>query len=60
MGLLRFIERLDRLAARFNRWFGATAVASNAVNQGGPVPQADPTRVVAALGELEERKESDA
>jgi hypothetical protein len=46
---------LDGLAGRFNRWFGATAVAAGAEHSGaaGGPPVVDPTAVVAALGETD-------
>ena len=45
---------LERLAARFNRWFGSTAIAADT----GPLTARDSPNagaVVGALGELERR-----
>jgi hypothetical protein len=45
---------LDRLATRFNRWFGPAAIAANT----GPLTSRDspnPSAIVGALGELEPR-----
>jgi hypothetical protein len=55
VGLGTLFSRLDRLAGRFNRWFGSAAVAASAEHTGaaGGPPAVDPTAVVAALGELE-------
>ncbi len=53
MGLM---VRLDRWAAKFNRWFGGAAIAANVAESGGPgggSPAVDPTAVVAVLGEIE-------
>jgi hypothetical protein len=54
VGLTALFSRLDSLAGRFNRWFGATAVAASAERMGAANggPQIDPTAVVAALGEI--------
>jgi hypothetical protein len=48
------LPNLDRLAARFNRWFGATAVAAGAEHQGaaGGPPVVDPLAVAAIQGEV--------
>lgn len=48
------LPNLDRLAARFNRWFGATAVAAGAEHQGAPggPPVVDPLAVAAVQGEV--------
>lgn len=62
MGLKRFFSRLDNLAGRFNRWFGATAVAASAERM-GPAnggPQVDPTAIVAALGEIKPPPEGES
>ena len=61
VGLGAFIGRLDRLAGRFNRWFGGAAVALSAEHSGsaGGPPTVDPTAVVAALGEIERQRGSD-
>jgi hypothetical protein len=55
VGLGSLIGRLDRLAGRFNRWFGSAAVATSAEHTGaaGGPPTVDPTAVVAGLGEIE-------
>jgi hypothetical protein len=55
MGLLRFIGRLDRLAGRFNSWFGATAVAVHTGSEAAAErqPAADPEAVVALLSDIE-------
>jgi len=55
MGLMRFIDRLDRWAGRFNDWFGATAVAVHTGSEGAAERRlgADPEAVVALLGETE-------
>jgi len=52
MGL---VALLDRLAGRFNRWFGPAAVAANVQGPGAPgePPAIDPARVKVLLGELE-------
>jgi hypothetical protein len=53
---MRVLGRLDRLAARFNRWFGATAVAAGAERSaaiGGGPPVVDPTAIVGVMGEIE-------
>jgi hypothetical protein len=54
------MSRLDRLAGRFNRWFGGTAVAANVPNSGtlGGGPSVDASAVVGALGELEGQHDS--
>jgi hypothetical protein len=48
--LPRFLQ-LDRLAARFNRWFGATAMAVKAA-PGDASMQHDPNAIVGVLGEV--------
>jgi hypothetical protein len=55
------ISRLDGWAGRFNRWFGSAAVAASAEHSGslGGPPTIDPTAVVAALGEIEQGRDSD-
>jgi hypothetical protein len=55
MGLMSFISRLDRWAARFNDWFGATAMAAHTGSEGAAErrPAADPVAIVGLLGELE-------
>jgi hypothetical protein len=54
MPLRRFLQ-LDRLAARFNRWFGPTAMAVKAAP--GDMRQAhDPSAIVAVLGEIERER----
>ena len=50
MGLGRFLN-LDRLAGRFNQWFGAPAMAAKA-ERGRNMP-VDPSAVVGVLGEIE-------
>jgi hypothetical protein len=52
MGLGRFLN-LDRLAGRFNQWFGATAVAAKAEQSGAYRQGVDPSAVVGVLGEIE-------
>jgi hypothetical protein len=48
MGVIGF---LDRLAGRFNRWFGPAALASSIEQQqAGTAPSVSPVGVVAALG----------
>jgi hypothetical protein len=49
--LRRFLE-LDRLAARFNRWFGPAAMAVEA-GPGDARMQHDPNAIVGVLGEIE-------
>ena len=51
MGLGRFLN-LDRLAGRFNQWFGATAMAAKA-ERGNRNMGVDPSAVVGVLGEIE-------
>ena len=52
MGLGRFLNP-ERLAGRFNQWFGATAMAAKA-ERGGAYGQAvDPSAVVGVIGEIE-------
>jgi hypothetical protein len=51
MGLGRFLN-LDRLAGRFNQWFGATAMAAKA-ERGNRNMAVDPSAVVGVLGEIE-------
>ncbi len=51
MGLGRFLN-FDQLAARFNQWIGATAMADRAA-PGDTVYPRDPSAVVAVLGEIE-------
>ncbi len=51
MGLGRFLN-LDRLAGRFNQWFGATAMAAKA-ERGSRNMAVDPSAVVGVLGEIE-------
>jgi len=61
VGLGTFINRLDRWAGRFNRWFGSTALAAGAQGPGradGP-PTIDPANVVAVLGEMEPEREGE-
>jgi len=54
MGLMRFLDRLDRWAGRFNDWFGSTAEATHIGSEGATRRhEADPTAVVALLGEME-------
>jgi hypothetical protein len=52
----RFLN-LDRLAARFNQWIGATAMADKAA-PGDATMARDPSAVVGVLGEIE-RHDSD-
>ncbi len=56
VGLGRFLN-LDRLAGRFNRWIGATAIADKAATRYGAPGEAtmphDPSAVVGVLGEIE-------
>ena len=51
MGVGRFLN-LDRLAARWNRWIGATAMADN-VGPADARNAPDPRAVVGVLGEIE-------
>jgi hypothetical protein len=53
-----FLERVDRLAGRFNRWFAGAAVATSVEHSGtaGGPPVVDPTAVVTALGEIERER----
>ena len=52
---MSLIGRLDRWAARFNRWFGATEVAVGAEHMGasGGPPVVDTAAVVGVMGEIE-------
>jgi hypothetical protein len=61
VGLGSLFSRLDRLAGRFNRWFGGAAVATSAEHSGaaGGPPTVDPTAVVSALGEIERESRGD-
>ena len=64
VGLGRFLN-LDRLAGRFNRWIGATAIADKAAtgsgSLGGATQAHDPSAVVGVLGEIERQySDSDA
>jgi hypothetical protein len=52
VGLGRLLGRIDRLAGRFNKWFGPAALASNTRNT-DKAGTADPGHVVAILGEIE-------
>jgi hypothetical protein len=55
----RFLN-LDRLAARFNQWIGATAMADKAA-PGDASMARDPSAVVGVLGEVERQySDSDA
>jgi hypothetical protein len=51
VGVGRLLD-LDRWAARFNQWIGATAMADKAA-PGDMMNPHDPNAVVAALGEIE-------
>lgn len=51
MGVGRFLN-LDRLAARWNRWIGATAMADK-VGPADAKVAPDPSAVVGVLGEIE-------
>jgi hypothetical protein len=51
VGLGRFLNP-DRLAARFNRWIGATAMADKA-GPGDAKSGHDPSAIVGVLGEIE-------
>jgi hypothetical protein len=51
MGGRRFLD-LDRLAARFNEWIGATAIADKAA-PGDARSGHDPSAIVGVLGELD-------
>jgi hypothetical protein len=54
VGFGGFVRRLDRLVGRFNRWFGPAAIAAGSLrSEGGIVQTADPTAVVASLGEIQ-------
>ena len=57
MGLRRFLD-LDRLAGRFNRWFGPAAIATGVEEHGDPNRQTNPSAVVAVLGEVERQAEA--
>jgi hypothetical protein len=61
VGLGAFINRLDHLAGRFNRWFGSTALAAGAEGPGaaGGPPTVDPASVVAVLGEMEQERDGE-
>jgi hypothetical protein len=52
---IRGLLNLDQLAARFNRWIGATALADKAA-PGDARMQHDPNAVVALLGEIERQR----
>jgi hypothetical protein len=52
MDLEAFSRRLDRLAARFNKWFTPAALAGNVEGPGRPA-SIDETRVTIILGEIE-------
>lgn len=58
MGLGRFLN-LDGLAARFNRWIGATAIADR-VGPADATNAPDPSAVVGVLGEIGRRSGSEA
>jgi hypothetical protein len=51
MGAGRFLN-LDRLAARFNQWIGATALADKAA-PGDARSGHDPSAIVGVLGEMD-------
>jgi hypothetical protein len=55
---LRFLNRLDRWAARFNNWFGATALAVHTGAEGSDHHQADPTAVTGLIEETKRLSES--
>jgi hypothetical protein len=60
VGLGALVSRLDRWAARVNRWFGGTAVATNVADSGamsGGSSAVDPIAVVAVLGEIETERD---
>jgi hypothetical protein len=60
VGLGDFARRLDRLVGSFNRWFGPAAIAAGSVrSEGGIVQTADPTAVVAGLGEIQKDRGPD-
>jgi hypothetical protein len=60
MGVGAFFRRLDRLAGRFNAWFGPAAVAANVEAQSsGRQAPVDPTRVKVILTEIEKPTTSD-
>lgn len=48
----RRLLNLDRLAARFNRWIGATAMAEHA-GPGDAKNAYDPSAIVGVLGEID-------
>jgi hypothetical protein len=54
--VVRLLSWLDRLAGRFNRWFGLTAVASGTEQGGwGGSQPINATGVKLSLGQIEER-----
>jgi hypothetical protein len=59
VGLGDFARRIDRLVGRFNRWLGPAAIASDSLRSEGTVVQADPTAVVAGLGEIQKDRGAD-
>jgi hypothetical protein len=61
VGLGSLFGRLDRLAGKFNRWFGGAAVATSAEHSGaaGGPATVDPTAVAVALGEIERQSRGD-
>lgn len=52
-----FVGRLDRLAGRFNKWFGPAALASN-TQVGDRTGRTDAAHVTAILGEIEKSSAS--
>ena len=60
MGLEAVISRLDRWAARVNRWFGGAALANSVADSGAPPggsPAVDAAAVVAVLGEIDDERD---
>jgi hypothetical protein len=53
VGLLRALRRMERLAGRFNRWIGPTAVAAQATGDEGR-GKLDPVSTAAILEEIEQ------
>jgi hypothetical protein len=58
VGLGRYLN-IDRFAAKFNRWIGATAMADKAA-PGDAAMQRDPSAVVGLLGEIDRQGEDRA
>jgi hypothetical protein len=57
MSISGFFGRLDRLAGRFNKWFGPAALASN-TKVGDRSGRVDAAHVTAILGEIEKSSAS--